>query len=199
MRGVNSDHSNLTCPGLDVLQAFSLGRLSGEDLQAVADHASWCKRCEAALESLEVKADSLVSGLRRHVSLSSSDVAPLTDAGATSTPTGDTVVASITDDAQPRLPVRLLHYELTEKLGDGGMGVVFKATDTNLKRTVAVKLGPGIILKGEEARGRFRTEAEAVARLNHPNIVRLFEFGEFRGDPFFAMEYMEGGSLAKVL
>ncbi|MBI3410208.1 MAG: protein kinase [Planctomycetes bacterium] len=195
--GTSSSTNN--CPGLDVLQAFSLGALSDEELQAVAEHASVCERCEAVLATIENKADALVSGLRRHVSLSSSDFEPATDAGATAAPSGDTIVGPLADTAEVRLPVRLLHYELTEKLGDGGMGVVYKASDTRLKRTVAVKLGPGVILRGDEARARFKTEAEAVARLNHPNIVRLYEFGEYRGDPYFAMDYLDGGSLAKVL
>ncbi|GIW78703.1 MAG: hypothetical protein KatS3mg105_0510 [Gemmatales bacterium] len=90
-------------------------------------------------------------------------------------------------------------YEIQEELGRGGMGVVYKATQTGLKRTVALKM----ILNGPEASAseqrRFRQEAEAVARLQHPNIVQVYEIGDFAGRPYFSLEYVNGGSLARKL
>jgi predicted Ser/Thr protein kinase len=82
-----------------------------------------------------------------------------------------------------------------EELGQGGRGVVYKARHLALKRTVALKMiraGGGA---GPEERARFQTEAEAVARLQHPNIVQIYEVGEHDGRPFFSMEFVEGGSL----
>jgi tetratricopeptide (TPR) repeat protein/predicted Ser/Thr protein kinase len=88
-------------------------------------------------------------------------------------------------------------YEVLEELGRGGMGVVYTARDTRLNRLVALKM----ILSGAHAgsveRARFRTEAEAVARLQHPNLVQVFEVGEHQGLPFLALEYLDGGSLEK--
>jgi eukaryotic-like serine/threonine-protein kinase len=89
-------------------------------------------------------------------------------------------------------------YEVESVLGHGGMGVVFKARHLALKRTVALKmLAVGHSHRSDRA--RFKAEAEAVARLQHPNIVQIHEIGETAGQPFLALEFVEGGSLAKRL
>ena len=98
----------------------------------------------------------------------------------------------------PSLP-QIAGYEILEVLGHGGMGVVYKARQLGLNRMVAIKM----VLAGANASpqdlGRFRDEAEAVARLMHPNIVQIFEIGEQTGCPFLALEYVAGGSLAEHL
>jgi serine/threonine protein kinase len=90
-------------------------------------------------------------------------------------------------------------YEILGRLGRGGMGVVYKARQVRLNRVVALKM----ILTGphanEEELARFRTEAETQARLQHPNIVQIHEVGEAAGRPYFALEYVDGGSLDKFL
>jgi WD40 repeat protein/tRNA A-37 threonylcarbamoyl transferase component Bud32 len=90
-------------------------------------------------------------------------------------------------------------HELLEEIGRGGMGVVYKARQVKLNRLVAVKLVLGGSHSGPEELARIRTEAEAIARLQHPNIVQIFEVGEQDGLPFLALEYCPGGSLAKRL
>ncbi len=87
-------------------------------------------------------------------------------------------------------------YDILAELGRGGMGVVYKARQRDLPRTVAVKMILAGGHAGEQELARFRTEAEAVARLQHPNIVQVFEVGEASGHPFLALEYCEAGSLA---
>jgi serine/threonine-protein kinase len=86
-------------------------------------------------------------------------------------------------------------YELLSELGRGGMGVVYKARDRHLKRIVALKMIRDRSLADATVLARFRTEAEAVARLQHPNIVQIFDCGECEGCPYLSLEYVAGGSL----
>ena len=99
---------------------------------------------------------------------------------------------------EPR-PARIPGYEILGELGRGGMGVVYKARQTKLNRIVAVKM----VLAGGHASAadldRFLGEAEAVARMQHPQIVQIFETGQIDGLPYFALEFVEGGSLAGKL
>lgn len=102
---------------------------------------------------------------------------------------------------QPILPAGLAvpGYEIYSELGRGGMGVVYKALQIPLNRVVALKMILAGDHAGEQDRARFRSEAEAVARLQHPNIVQIFDIGEQAGRPFFSLEYCAGGSLEKKL
>jgi hypothetical protein len=90
-------------------------------------------------------------------------------------------------------------YEVLGELGRGGMGVVYKARQVALDRVVALKVILHADCAGAEARDRFRAEARAAARLQHPNAVHVYEVGEYRGLPYFAQEYCPGGSLAARL
>jgi serine/threonine protein kinase/tetratricopeptide (TPR) repeat protein len=91
------------------------------------------------------------------------------------------------------------HYKILEKLGEGGMGVVYKAQDTKLDRTVALKFLPKNLLCDKEAKIRFEQEAKAASSLNHPNITTIYEIDEIESECFIAMEYVEGKSLNELL
>ncbi len=90
-------------------------------------------------------------------------------------------------------------YELLEPLGEGGMGVVFKARQVKLNRIVALKMVLGEQRAGSKDLIRFLAEAEAVAAVKHAHVVQVFEYGEHEGRPFLAMEYLPGGSLSDRL
>ena len=91
------------------------------------------------------------------------------------------------------------HYKITAKLGEGGMGVVYKAEDTKLERPVALKFLSAQLLEDEEARERFTREAKAAARVDHPNICTIHEIGEDNGQTFLAMAYVEGQTVREKI
>jgi len=90
------------------------------------------------------------------------------------------------------------HYRIVEKIGAGGMGEVYLAEDTKLKRKVALKFLPNQLSGDADFRARFVREAEATAKLNHPNIITIYEVSEYQERPFFAMELVEGQSLRNL-
>jgi len=95
--------------------------------------------------------------------------------------------------------IMVSHYRIIEKIGAGGMGEVYLAEDTKLKRQVALKFLPQHLVTSNDAKARFTREAQAVAKLDHPNIVTIYEVSEYQGRPFFAMQHVEGQPLRDLI
>jgi serine/threonine protein kinase len=118
------------------------------------------------------------------------------------TETASTIMSPTTrDEPEPRgaSPLSVCGYELLGELGRGGMGVVYRARQLSLNRVVALKMIRDSAWASPDVLTRFRLEAEAIARMQHPNIVQIYEVGQQEGRPYLALEFVDGGSLARKL
>ncbi|HKB40952.1 MAG TPA: protein kinase, partial [Gemmataceae bacterium] len=190
--------SNLAgaCPDPEDLRAYARGSLPLKRLEEVAEHIEDCSWCEASLCGLREDTDSLVSHLRRYVPEGAAGDQEKTVALRRRDTSPESAPPTLAREMEGAAARPFGQYELLQELGRGGMGVVYKARQKGLNRFVALKMIRAGAYAMPEERARFRVEAEAVARLQHPHVVQIHEFGEADGQPYFSMEFMEGGSLA---
>ena len=176
----------------DLLLRWYQRRQHGEPVSA----AEICADCPEMAEELQRAIDAVLSVEERFV-LASTTTGSFEGANAVSTSPDRKTTPSV-GKGEPHQP-SIHGYELLEELGRGGMGIVYKAYQVGLKRTVALKMILAGDFSNNEQESRFRLEAEAVGMLQHPNIVQVFDTGEVDKRPYFSMEFVDGSNLAKKL
>ena len=198
-------------PTRDEILAYTTGRLDEPSSERIAEHIATCDTCRSVLTAVDDRQDSLVARLRRVVppdpyarepECQAALVAAKARFDASSPQDGEPVAIEPTiayDSAPPAddLP-QLGDYQLLEKLGEGGMGAVYKARHVRLDRVVAIKILPQERTRDQAAVARFAREMKAVGQLNHPNIVQAHDAREIDGTTVLVMEYVEGHDLAEV-
>jgi len=201
------DHDRICgdCPDNAVLSDLVLGKLPREAIEQLSKHVEACSTCQGLLDTLDDLADSVVRDIRaassqvqidEHLEQQIREAAKIGPA-----------VWSVKSQRMPRgqreaddlAGQHLGQYELLERIGRGGMGVVWRAMHTRLKRHAAVKLLSNDRLCDSQAVARFAREMEAVGRLDHPNLVRAHDAGEVDGQLYLAMEYLDGADLSRVV
>lgn len=193
LRYGREDHSvaKLDCVNERDLQAFLLGLLPERLARTVSDHLDSCPECEVRAGRLDRRTDPVLRSLRR---------VACPGAAATEALSGTPVPFRVEPPAVPEQPPRTIgDYEVIEELGRGGSSVVYKARQAHPARLVALKMILTGSHAGAERRARLLAEADAIARLQHPNIVQIYEVGQHDGLPFLALEYIAGDSLAHQL
>ena len=198
--------SSLPCPDADALRAFAIGNLPGTTLLEIAEHLESCPQCESRLQDFDRHTDPLVTSLSciKESSDAQTGVVPAELlAAALLTNPSNGAPAQISLDLGRRYArqlatgaCRLGKFELQAELGAGSFGYVFRARDTELDRTVAVKIQRAGDLANEEECSRFMREARSVAQLKHPGIVSLYEIGQTEdGVCYLVTEFIEGHTL----
>ena len=190
----------LACPSRDELVQFAAGRLPHESREQIGSHLEECPTCRDSLETLNLQADTLVASLRAAAepvtqNADSLDriVAAIAAIGANPTP------ATSAHGQTPADVGAIRDYRLLEKLGEGGMGAVYKALHTRLEKIVALKLLPAERMADRAALARFDREMRAVGKLDHPNIVRAMDAGEHDGTHFLVMECVDGVDVSTLV
>lgn len=182
------------CPDRRVLEQFQKKRLSAAEMELVAGHLAQCGKCPSILR--ELTDGDTVRAVDRATDVLP-DV-PRTDFGNDATLDHSTMHAGERESPPRSATPDVAGYVILGVLGRGGMGVVYQARQLRLNRLVALKM-MSEAGGDQEMLDRFQAEAEAVARLQHPHIVHIYDVGEHAGRPFLSLEYVEGGNLSQKI
>ncbi|MBC8353962.1 MAG: protein kinase [Planctomycetes bacterium] len=192
----------VTCPTRDELTQFATGKSSPDPMQQIGEHLNSCESCRAMIDTIGDGGDTLASALRRPTPQDPYQYESALDRAASliraighesSFASGQDSFPALADLGQ------IGPYQFVEKLGEGGMGAVYKAMHTKLKRIVAIKVLSVERMRDVKAIARFEREMEAVGALHHPNIVSAHDAGEASGIHYLVMEYVAGLDLSKLI
>lgn len=211
-------HPNEKCPSDAELRDFSLGKLSLNEADRIADTSDTCAECETFITQVESQSsDRLIdellgssgdvrfqneSELQQAIrQVESIPTSRADSSGQTVNLQGSNEETKSSDHvAQPvDVPMQFGEYVVTEVLGRGGMGVVYRGHHTRMKRDVAIKVLPVVTLKNQTSDDRFHREVEAAAKLLHPNIVTAFDAGQHGETTYLVMELVDGQDLGALL
>ncbi|MCY2995819.1 MAG: SUMF1/EgtB/PvdO family nonheme iron enzyme, partial [Planctomycetota bacterium] len=184
------------CPARDELSAYLAGKLAEDAWETVATHVETCLSCQTVLTTIDDADDLLVVRLRHRILDAVEGGHPRPAEAAV----GLAVASPTPTDGPGGAETTVLgEYRLLEKLGEGGMGAVYKARHTVLDRLVAIKVLPRSRLQDPAAGLRFLREITLIAQLNHPHVVQAYDAREVEGVRFLAMEYVDGVDLNKLV
>ncbi len=194
-----------SCPPHERLITYVRGTLPEDLAEHIDEHLDTCVTCEMTVDELERQSDPLVDSLRRPTAQDEYQrESQCKQAVAMAEAIADSLCDSVAFSVKASRPEQsdlggIREYQLQEKLGEGGMGTVYKAHHTKLKRVEALKVLPPERMQDDRAVARFEREMAAVGKLDHPNIVRALNAGEFEGKHYLVMEYVEGIDLSKLV
>jgi formylglycine-generating enzyme required for sulfatase activity len=196
-RFMPADHPTLNvtglCPDQQVLSKLLSGRLNRDELESIAGHVAVCGQCAKTLSTLENDQDDLLMLLREPI-----EADELSTADSTALIARVEAIRTSPKVASEFVPRTLGRYQLLGKLGEGGMGAVYKAMNVNLGKVVALKTLGCARVKDAAAIARLRREMKSVGALQHANIVGAHDADEIDGVHFLVMEYVEGLDLAEL-
>ncbi len=199
--------NQLACPDAEQLRDYILGKLPEDVAQETERHLQACQACEATAVGLETQVDSLIEEIRQPPSDDPYLAEPQCQAAvARAKLLAGKLVGGQPKDPAPSQPAaqpdslgRLGEYELLAKLGEGGMGAVYKARQTRLQKIVALKVLPKQRTADPRAVARFEQEMVAVGQLTHPNIVQAHDARDIEGTTVLVMEFVDGKDLSELL
>jgi serine/threonine protein kinase len=194
--------SGAKCPNSDKLAAYAVGDLPADTVDALAEHIDTCATCQATLATLDDIQDALASRVRQ---IAHSRYVCEPECQKAIARTSAAIGQLLSCDRGPadltatKAPEELGEYRLMDRLGEGGMGTVYRAFHVKLKRVVAIKVLPKGRLEDEQAVARFEREMAAVGQLDHPNIVQAYDARELDGERFLVTEFVDGLNLAELV